>query len=295
MIECKICGHQVKYRLIEHIQKTHKLDIDFYKENFGDVISKEYKEKVSEKSKEKWQEEEYREKTKKSREWIYNDIELQQKRTKSILKYYSDGGKVWNDGLTKNDDVRLKSIGEKNKEHLTGRTKENYEYLKIHSDLMKDRWEDSNILKEWKSIQNNEYKKDIWKRKISETISTKILNGELNTLSSFKSGWYINSNNKYWYCSKLEEESMILFDKYKLDWTNKHGIRIEYFLNEKRHYYIPDFLIKIKNIHYIIEMKGCDWDGDTKIKKEYAEKKLKNYNIFYNLNDLENFINKIIN
>ena len=45
MIKCKICGHEVKYRLIEHVIKTHKMNVDFYKQNYGDIISKEYSEK----------------------------------------------------------------------------------------------------------------------------------------------------------------------------------------------------------------------------------------------------------
>lgn len=295
MIKCKICGHEVKYRLIEHIQKTHKLDINFYKENYGEVISKEYREEVSKKSIEKWQDEEYVKKTLKSREWIYTDDDLQKRRIESIKKYYSDGGKNWNRGLTKNDDIRIKTIGEKNKIKLTGRTKENYEYLKIHSNFMKSNWENSNILNAWKSIQKDEHKKDKWKEKISETLTNKILKGEINTYSSFKNGWYVNDIDKYWFSSKLEEDSMKLFDKYKLKWTNKHGIKIEYFLNKKRHYYIPDFLIIINNIDYVIEMKGFDWDGCTEIKKEYTQKKLKNYNVFYDSTDLENFINEKLN
>ena len=54
MIECKICGHRVKYRLIDHIQKTHKMNIESYKKEYGEVTSDEYKEKTSRKMKEKW-------------------------------------------------------------------------------------------------------------------------------------------------------------------------------------------------------------------------------------------------
>ena len=45
-----------------------------------------------------------------------NDVFINHKKfVESIKNYYSNGGKVWNDGLTKNNDDRLKSIGEKNK------------------------------------------------------------------------------------------------------------------------------------------------------------------------------------
>ena len=95
------------------------------------------KEKCSKKSKEKWGETEYREKTLKSKEWIYTDVELNKRRIESIKNYYKNGGKTWNDGLTKEDDIRIKNIGTKNRKNLTGRTKENYEYLNKHSILMK--------------------------------------------------------------------------------------------------------------------------------------------------------------
>ena len=176
MIQCEICGHQSKFRLIEHIQKIHKMDIDEYKIKYGEVVSQEYKDKVSQKSKDKWKENDYRQKTTKSREWIYRDEELQEKRKQSILNYYKNGGQVWNNGLTKNDDDRLISIGKKNKDNLTGRTKEEFDYLKKHSERMSFLWNNSEIKKKWNEIQQDPKSKNDWKNKISETLTTKIWN-----------------------------------------------------------------------------------------------------------------------
>lgn len=294
MIKCKICGHQVKYRLIEHIQKVHKMDIEDYKEKYGEVVSEEYKQKVSKKSKEKWQDKNYREKTMKSREWIYTDENLNKKRIKSIKKYYKEGGEVWNKGLTKNDDERLKSIGEKNKHNLSGRTKENYDYLNNHSILMKTLWNKSKLKQKWNKIQNDKKLKNDWKNKISKTITEKIKNNELNTLSSFNYGWYKNRNDKYWYSSGLEKDSMMLFDKLELIWD-----RCDHIINYKdkdgnSHRYIPDFKILLNNKEIIIEMKGFDWDGLTSIKATEASKRY-NYKLFYTIEELKKYLEYEIN
>jgi len=287
MIKCKICGHEVKYRLIEHIQKTHKMDVELYKKDYGEVVSEEYKKKVSDKSKDKWKDEEYRNKTMISREWIYENEEVQEKRRNSILNFYKNGGKNWNDGLKKIDDDRLISIGEKNKKNLTGRKKEDYVYLKEKSDLMKSLWDNSNFKKISYAPKDAEYRK-----KISETLTNKILSGEINTFSNFKSGWYENEKGKYWYNSGLELNSMILMDNLKIDWLKNNKIKIKYIKENREHYYIPDFIINKENSEYIVEMKGFDWYGDTDLKSEYAKKEYENYRIFYNIDELKDFLDK---
>lgn len=294
MIECKICGHKSKYRLIEHIQKTHKMDIDHYKSNYGEVVSEEYKEKVSNKSKDKWNETLYRNKTIESRKWIYSNEDIKDRISKTLKKYYKDGGKSWNEGLTKENNDILSSIGEKNKNHLTGRTKENYSYLKKHSDLMTSLWNESNLKKRRDEIHNDPILKKVWAEKISTTISNKILNGELgyNNYVFFKTGWYENDFGKYWYDSSLELESMKIMDNLNIDWCKNNRIKIKYTTEDNaEHNYIPDFILKIKNIEYIIEMKGRDWDGFTELKTEEAIKLYgNNYKLFYSIEELESFL-----
>lgn len=289
MIQCEICGHQSKFRLIEHIQKIHKMEINEYKSKYGEVVSSEYKEKVRLKAIEKWKDNSYREKTMKSRDWIYQDDDVQNRRKNSIIKYYENGGKVWNDGLNKENDERLLSIGNKNKKNLSGRTKEEFDYLKKHSERMSFLWNNSEIRKKWVQIQQDPKSKEDWKNKISETITNKILNGEITPFSSFKCGWYENTKGKFWYSSLLEMESMMLMDKLNIEWSNNHKIKIKYIKDNIQHYYIPDFLIKLNNKEYVIEMKGFDWDGNTDLKSECARKHY-NYHVFYNVDDLDSFI-----
>lgn len=290
MIKCKICGHENKFRLIEHIQKKHKMNIDEYKNQYGAVISDEYRKRVSDKSKEKWQDEQYAQKTKDSRKWIYSDVELNEKRINSIKKYYENGGESWNKGLTKDNDERVANIGKFNSANLSGRTKDEYEYLRKHSELMSSLWNESNLKKRRSEIHNDPILNREYSKKVSETLTTKILNGEINPLSNFNSGWY---KDEYWYSSGLELDSMILMDNMCLDWIKNCKIKIKYIKDNKEHYYIPDFILNINNIEYIIEMKGFDWDGDTELKSNTTKKDYDNYHIFYSVNDLNKFINSV--
>ena len=92
MIKCKICGFESKSRIIEHIQRTHKMNIDDYKNQYGEVVSDEYRQKVSEKSKEKWKDPIYIQNIKKSREWIYSDEELNAYKDKTDRESRLAGG-----------------------------------------------------------------------------------------------------------------------------------------------------------------------------------------------------------
>ena len=75
-------------------------------------------------------------------------------------------------------------------------------------------------------------------------------------------------------------------------WTNKHGIRIRYYFNDLNRHYVPDFLVDFKNgKSYIIEMKGW-YTEEVDVKKHYTLKIYPNYKIFYNVEELKNFINE---
>jgi hypothetical protein len=297
MIHCKICGHSVKYRLIEHIQKTHKISLEDYKSKYGNYISSEYIDMQSNNAKKVWKENtNYRENIITKRKITQNSPEWKEKQSNTIKNVYEKGFKNWNYGLTKETNISLKIIGEKNKKILTGRTKENYEYLLNHSNKMKSMWklENSNMTYASKCLTTTELQ--LWKNKIRETIVRKILNGELNSKNNFNCGWYESKTKEnFWYQSGLELNSMKYLDSVpNITWTNKHKIRIEYYRNDNSlHVYIPDFLIVIDNIKYIIEMKG--YPDDNLISKQNAILKIyKNYKIIYSIITLESYINEII-
>lgn len=62
MIKCKICNYETKFSLISHIIQNHKMNVNEYKIQYGEVVSDEYKKIVSDKSKEKWKDADYRKK-----------------------------------------------------------------------------------------------------------------------------------------------------------------------------------------------------------------------------------------
>ena len=287
MLKCKICNKEVKHDLCTHIRNSHKLSKNEYLLLFpnSEFFSEEICKARSEKTKTRWANPIKREKMCKSREGIYATKEWNDKRQKGYEKAKKEGRikPSWNSGKTKEQDIRLKRIGEKNRDHLTGRTKENYEYLKQHSEWMKI---NSLFSNDNPTLQYTNEEKEQWKRKISKTLSTRIANGEVHFPSNrFKNGWFQGINGTYFYQSNLELETMMIFDSLDIidTWTNKHGIKIEYEMSDKSiHFYIPDFYVVLKcGKKLVIEMKGFETE-EVLIKEKYARELYKyNYFIFY--------------
>ena len=126
---------------------------------------------------------------------------------------------------------------------------------------------------------------DETKSKMSKTRAKLISEGKINT-SSFNRGvksWYhSNKNNEDFYSdSKLEKFRMEQLDedvKIKT-WTKRHGIKIQYFYEDKEKYCVPDFLITTINNELIIEeVKGRITKIEL-IKKEAIEKYCIEHNI----------------
>jgi len=293
MIECKLCGHKSKYRIIEHLVKIHKFNIDEYKTKYGPVVTNEYSKMVSKKSVNKWKESEYRNKTNKARNDSWTDDK--KKLQSEILKNcYKNGLKSWMTGLTKETDDRVKKVGEHNRKCLTGRTKYTHDYLQKQSDLMKDRlslyWGKDGIFRKYFADEENNKK---WRDKISKTISEKCKSGEIKCLSGhFKTGYYKN----VFYQSGLELKAMEFFDsnKYIKSWEKNFDV-IEYMdINDRKRRYLPDFkLILNDGQEIIIETKGYKKENDNQ-KMIYAKKKYKHYFICFSIKEIEEKINEII-
>jgi len=294
MINCKICGHAVQYRLIEHLVKTHKMDVEEYKLKYGPVISAEYHAKVSKKSKEMWKDDDYRNKTNIARNESWTD-ELKDKQSTIIKNVYKNGFKCWNDGLTKENHPSLVLIGEKNKKNLTGRTKEEYPYLENKSKLMTARlneyWEEAGLFRKYFSNKENF---DNWRDKISKTISAKCRSGEIKCISGhFKTGYY----NGTFYQSGLELETMKLLDSINdvKKWERNFDA-VDYIdVKGKTRRYLPDFKITLNDDDVVVlEMKGFP-DKYLQEKITYAKKKYKHYMVCYTIEEAKEKLYEIIN
>lgn len=294
MIKCKICGHTKKYRLIEHLVKTHKIDVEEYKLKYGPVISEEYHNIVSKKSKEKWKNVDYRNKTNVARNTSWTEDKKTQQ-SDILKKYYDNGGKVWCDGLTKESHSSLVSTGEKNRKNLTGRTMETHPYLKNISDIMKiksrELWEVGGACRVYFDNKENFNK---WRNKISNSISQRYKDGTFPfSHNNFKTGYY----KGIFYHSGWELEVMEFLDSVNTikSWQTNFDV-VEYVdKNGKTHRYLPDFKIVFNNGDILIlEVKGYP-DKNIQEKIIYAKKKYKHYIVCYSVEEVKEKLYEIIN
>ena len=297
MIKCEICGFENKHSIHRHVTKIHNITVNEYKKKYNtEVYSFEYRQKISKnvsnQMRKRWDEDlDFKERHLKK----LHAKKIRNKISNTLKEKYKNGEiKIWNIGRTKDNDVRVRGIGKKNKNHLTGRTKETHDYIKKAAEKR------SVILSElWKNGRKYIPTKET-NKKISETLSKKYANGEITTYHNgrFKTGWYVGKKDKFYYMSGLEEKTMIFLDNNEkiLEWTNKHGIRVKYIdENGVERIYVPDFLIKLKNnMECIIEMKGFNLNPErVKLKKKYIKKIYKNYYIIKTISALEKKINEI--
>ena len=272
MVKCNICGIEKEISIVEHLRHTHKLTVPRYREIYpgADVKSEEAKKLVSEQNKKVWQDEEYRKKMRESRQVSHRKESFREAQSKRIKEVYERGFKSWSTGLTKEDDERLACIGRKNSEHLTGRTKEDYEYLKKKSESLAGWIPIGFDKKKWSEEKIRE-----WKEKISKTVSEGIAEGKYSiTKNGYSKGWYEKQNGeKEYYESSWELELMNHLDSLSLEWTKKHKIIISYkdeMGDERR--YIPDFLITSNNKKLLLELKGFSRSQiEIESKKKSAE------------------------
>ena len=149
----------------------------------------------------------------------------------------------------------------------------------------------------WKDkIKNNHWSKNPKLRKKiiedqSKLICRLIKQGILNRKNkAFKSGYFKNkfTNRKEFYRSSYELIRMneLNQDKNISFWTTKHGIKIPYYIDNIRHFYLPDFKIIQQNGKITIEeTKGYIENLDTfKLKVKAAKKYCRNKNYKYVIN-----------
>ena len=224
------------------------------------------------------------------------DTDKMLERTMDIIKkYYDNGGKVWCDGLTKETNPILEKIGEKNKKHLTGRTKETHQYIKKHSKLMKikskELWADGGACRVY---FNNKDNFNAWRSKISVTISQQYKDGVFPySHNNFKTGYY----KGIFYHSGWELEVMKFLDSINTIKCWQTNFDIVEYVDKTGHNrrYLPDFKITFNNGNIIIlEVKGYP-DKDIQEKIEYAKKKYEHYIVCYSVNEVKEKLYEIIN
>lgn len=307
MNKCEICGNDTDKDLYFHVKKYHK-DITWKEYRIKYPNSKRYTEEKCEKikkyQKEKWSDPEYKNDLIDTRKDIYKSDSWKESRKKGYEEAKKNGRikESWSKGKTKYTDDRLKFIGEFNSNNLSGRTKENYEYLKKHSEFMKI---NGLFTTNNPTLNKTEEEKTEWRKKISETISERIASGDLVyytctkdgiPLRNFKNGFFKSKFGLFFYASGLELETMQYFEScdFIKHWTIHHGIRIKYInpINNTTHNYIPDFMVEMLNGKtIIIETKGIDSDI-VQIKKQAAEK-IYEYYLCFNLKQVKGVINEI--
>lgn len=177
-------------------------------------------------------------------------------------------------------------------------------HTEFHKKYMKFIMIGRKITNEWKlKIKNSHWSKNpILKKEIlekhSKLMTERIFSGKYNHKNkNFKSGYYLNNttkNNEFYRSSYELRKMKELNENVNVKmWTTKHRIRIPYYINNIRHFYIPDFLIEmVDGKKFIEETKGYIEDKNVfDIKslaaKKYCKEKRMVYKISYD-KDIKN-------
>lgn len=295
MVKCLICGFEREISIVEHLRHTHKLTVPKYKELYqgAEVKSEKARQLISEQNQKVWRDEEYKKKMIASRQISHRTEKFRKEQSERIKSVYARGFVSWNAGLSKEIDERLVSIGIKNSNHLTGRTKETHEYLKKHSVELEGIIPAGFDKKEW-----SEEKIKLWKEKISKTISNGISVGNYSfSKNSYSKGWYEKPNKeKEYYESSWELEIMKYLDFLGLEWTKKHKIIISYKdASENARRYVPDFLIVSNEKKLLLEIKGYsrsqfEVDSKKKAAESWAIENSATYKLCWSIQEAKNTI-----
>jgi hypothetical protein len=295
MVKCLICGVEKKCSIKDHLKHTHKISKKEYTDQFPNakVTSEDFKKEISKREILKWGDDSFKQKMSEIRKISHNKPEFKQKMSE----------------ITKNSFIlnpnRFTGFTEYYKTDEFKRWVISPERIEKISKASKQKWSDDThrkkVIETLKSKLSDGrcVKSDVYKQNMSEIISNKYANGDLDWYKTvrFNTGTFTNKNGEnFYYMSSLELNTMIMLDSNSSVhyWTNKHGIKIPYVYNNIKRNYIPDFLIKLNNNkEFIIEMKGFKTEL-VDIKTETSLNSYKNYRIFYDIETLKQFINNEI-
>ena len=292
MVKCLICGVEKKCSIKDHLKHTHKISKKDYLGLFpnAQVTSEGFKKEISQRETLKWNSDNFREKMSHIRKVSHNKPEFKQKMSEITKNNHILNPSKFT-GFTeyyKTDEFERWVVSPERVEKISKSSKQKWSddtYRKKVIETLKSKLSDGRCTKS-----------DSFKEKMSEIISKKHADGDLNWYKTirFNNGVFINKiGEKFYHMSSLELDTMIMLDNNDniQHWTNKHGIKIPYVYNNINHNYIPDFLIKLtNNKEFIVEMKGFRTEL-VDIKTESAFNLYKNYRIFYDVETLKQFIN----
>lgn len=254
---CLVCNKAFMRVTGSHL-KRHNLTCDLYKQRFGKDAILEHPSVVEARNrrismtktgvvspfKGKKRSDAFREKIKASH-WANKPIE----ETIAIRKILSENGKKVFDKLNKDGRAWRMPKGYHSEEHK-----------QRMRDLMTGRactWSDA-------------IKKTHWVNKPAEDVASIIekIQATDSQTKKTKRGFFESKkmNQSFHYASSFELRRMMFFDKHDdiVSFTKRHGIKLAYTIDEKRHFYIPDFLVKLRNGRVILEeIKG--WVRDKRI------------------------------
>ncbi|HEY5236608.1 MAG TPA: NUMOD3 domain-containing DNA-binding protein [Rhabdochlamydiaceae bacterium] len=107
------------------------------------------------------------------------------------------------------------------------------------------------------------------REQMSKTRATKIANGEIWAQAHGRFGIYHSKKaGEVRYDSSYEYVRMVTLDNDDgvVSWTKKHGIKLQYVLNDVKKFYVPDFFVVRKTNSCIEECKGYELESTIALK-----------------------------
>jgi len=279
MIKCEICKKELKQICNSHLIE-HNIDKVEYKKRFPNAKLKFVWNKGLDKTDERV--------LKNSINLKKNHWSKSENKKEVCLKLSeSKTGKPLSNETKKKLSIKFQGSGNPNYNNNWSDEKK-----KESSKIMKEKYQDQEYFERFMKSHwsNNKKLREEISKKHSKFMSEAISSGKINVNTGYKTGWFKSKkmNDSFYYMSSYELRRMELLEESKsvLEFTNKHGIFLEYEKNcGKKCGYIPDILITFVNgSKRLEEIKGRVRDEFVfELKNEVANKFCKENNIEYKL------------
>lgn len=244
-VKCLICGEEFTRGIKFHLKKSHGICSKEYREMFpgAQVISdKELEEKRSRVH----SPEEIAKLVERNKSQRMRDIISERNRNPEFQKKCQEG---CTEETRKSQSENMRKVSKK--------CWEDPDYRENHCQIARETQARESQRSEVKKRKSEMFKK-LWN---NSEFSTKAISAPKNHPYGRQS-WYTSSKfNKEFYCRSQGESDFLSFCESSDDVINvESGVvfPITYFVGNDEHVYIPDFIVKTKNISYIVEIKYED-------------------------------------